>query len=62
LASADFLIPALDQPSKLADCTVSPRGIPESRGVSVSAIGYKTGFNINSPPTGNELPFWTLLY
>jgi hypothetical protein len=55
LARADFLIPSLDQPRPLADCTASPRGIPESRGVSVSAIGYNTGFNINSPVTPQSL-------
>jgi hypothetical protein len=38
---------------------VSPRAIPVSRGVSVSAIGYNTGFNINSPATRAFLvPTW----
>jgi hypothetical protein len=52
LAPPDFLIPSLDQRSPFADWTVSPRCIPVNRGFSVSAIGYKTGFNINSPATG----------
>src|ERR1017187_2277509 len=51
LAQPDFLIPSLDQRSPFADWTVSPRCIPVNRGFSVSAIGYKTGFNINSPAT-----------
>jgi hypothetical protein len=53
LAQPDFLIPFLDQQSPFADWTVSPRCIPVNRGFSVSAIGYKTGFNINSPATGD---------
>ena len=52
LAQPDFLIPSLDQRSPFADWTVSPRCIPVNRGFSVSAIGYKIGFNINSPATG----------
>jgi hypothetical protein len=51
LAQPDFLIPSLDQQSPFADWTVSPLCIPVNRGFSVSAIGYKTGFNINSPAT-----------
>jgi len=51
LGRADSLIPSPEQRSPFADCTVSPRGISVSRGVSVSAIGYNTSFNTNSPAT-----------
>jgi hypothetical protein len=51
LAQLDFLIPSLDQRSSFADWTVSPLCIPVNRGFSVSDIGSKIGFNINSPAT-----------
>jgi hypothetical protein len=44
-------VPSLDQRHSFADWTVSPLCIPANR-VSVSAIGHRIGFNINSPATG----------
>jgi len=60
LVQPDFLIPSLDQRSPFAGWTVSPRCIPVNRDSSVSAIGYKIGFTINSPATGPGLS-WRLI-
>ena len=51
LAGANFLTPSLDQRSPFCRLhRVAARNSCKS-GASVSAIGYQTGFNINSPAT-----------